>query len=88
MKAGLLLSFFRPMGVPRSRNGKHKKIVAEILSALDRLENDLALQITSAELGDNIDGVRSALYRAAQKSGRKVATRTDAKFLYVWSKSE
>ena len=76
------------MGVPRSRTGKHKIIVAEILSALDRLENGLALQITSAELGDNLDGVRSALYRAAQKSGRKVATTIDANFLYVWNKSE
>jgi hypothetical protein len=74
------------MGIPRSRTGKHKEIVAEILSALDRLENGMALQIASAELG-NKDGVRSALYRAAQKSGRKIATSIDANFLYVWKRA-
>jgi hypothetical protein len=88
MKAGLLLSLFRPMGIPRRRNGKHKKIVTEIFSALDHLQNGMVLQITSAQLGEDKHRVRSALYRAARKSGRKVVTLTDAQFLYVWNKSE
>jgi hypothetical protein len=73
------------MRVPQRRNGKYKQIVTIVFSALDRMPSGNALRITKAELGK---GVRSALYLAARKSGRKVATLTDADFVYVWNKSE
>jgi hypothetical protein len=75
-----------PMGVPQSRNGKHKQTLAKILSDLSRLPHGKALLIPKAQLADH-KGIRLELYRAAQKSGRKVSTSTDAKFLYVWNRS-
>jgi hypothetical protein len=39
-------------------------------------------------LVDTKEKVRSALNRATRKAGRKVATATDANFLYVWNVSE
>jgi DNA helicase TIP49 (TBP-interacting protein) len=71
--------------VPQGRNGKHKEIVSKILSDLDQLQKSIALKIPLAELVDGKENVRSALNRATRKSGRKVATATDATFLYVWN---
>ncbi|MCU1299873.1 MAG: hypothetical protein JWQ87_157 [Candidatus Sulfotelmatobacter sp.] len=68
--------------------GKHKRIVGEILDALRRIQKDEALQITPEQLGSSKNGIRCALYRAAQKSGRKIATATDGQFLYVWKKAD
>jgi lambda repressor-like predicted transcriptional regulator len=67
-------------------NGKHEQIVADILSALRRIQKNEALQITSAQLGGSKAQIRSVLYRAARKSGRKIATSTDADSLYVWKR--
>jgi DNA helicase TIP49 (TBP-interacting protein) len=71
--------------VPQGRNGKHKQIVTRILSDLDQLQNGTALKVPLAELAESKEKVRSALNRATRKSGRSVATATDAKFLYVWN---
>jgi len=71
--------------VPRSRNGKHKKIVTAILRDLDDLGEGVAFKVPLAELGDTKENVRSALNRATRKSGRDVATATDESFLYVWN---
>ncbi len=71
--------------VPQGRNGKHKDIVTKILSDLDQLQKGIALKIPLAELADGKENVRSALNRATRKSGRRVATATDATFLYVWN---
>ncbi|HXP81214.1 MAG TPA: hypothetical protein VN976_15020 [Verrucomicrobiae bacterium] len=71
--------------VPRSRNGKHKKIVTAILRDLDDLGEGVAFKVPLADLGDTKENVRSALNRATRKSGRDVATATDEKFLYVWN---
>jgi hypothetical protein len=68
--------------------GKHGQIVAKILSDLCRIQNCETLQITSAQLGGSKAQIRSALYRAARKSGRKIATSTDADSLYVWNRSK
>jgi hypothetical protein len=59
--------------VPQGRNGKHKEIVA--------------IKVPLAELDASKEKVRSALNRATRKAGRKVATATDATFLYVWNES-
>jgi hypothetical protein len=73
------------LDVPRSRNGKHKKIVTAILSDLDQLGENVASKVPLAVLGDSKENVRSALNRATRKSSREVATATDDKFLYVWN---
>jgi hypothetical protein len=71
--------------VPKSRNSKHKGIVAAILSDLDQLKAGSAFKIPLEGLGDSKANVRSALNRATRKSGRKIATATDEEFLYVWN---
>jgi len=71
--------------VPRSRNGKHKKIVTAILRDLDQLGEGAAFKVPLAEIGDTKENVRSALNRATRKSNREVATATDENFLYVWN---
>jgi hypothetical protein len=74
--------------VPQGRNGKHKLIVSTILKDLDRLEANSALKVPLSELAESKERVRSALNRATRKAARKVATATDATFLYVWNVSE
>ena len=71
--------------VPQGRNGKHKQIVTTILKDLDNLRADSALKVPLAELAESKERVRSALNRATRKAGRKVATASDASFLYVWT---
>lgn len=74
--------------VPQGRNGKHKQIVTEILKDLDSLKADSAIKVPLADLVESKEKVRSALNRATRKGGRKVATATDANFLYVWNTVE
>ena len=74
--------------VPQGRNGKHKEIVSIVLKDLDRLKAGAALKLPLADLGQSKEKVRSALNRATRKAGRKVATASDATFLYVWNVTE
>lgn len=74
--------------VPQGRNGKHKQIVAKILSDLDQLKGGAALRVPLAELAEGKERVRAALNRATRKGGRDVATATDADFLYVWNQNQ
>jgi hypothetical protein len=88
MKTNYAIPHFKTIAmvdVPRSRNGKHKKIVTAILRDLDQLGEGAAFKVPLAELGDTKENVRSALNRAARKSNREVATATDENFLYVWN---
>lgn len=71
--------------VPQGRNGKHKRIVTAILKDLDDLKSGSALKVPLAELVESKEKVRSALNRATRKGQRKVATASDATFLYVWN---
>jgi hypothetical protein len=71
--------------VPQGRNGKHKLIVSTILDDLDQLKDGAALKVPLADLAASKEKIRSALNRATRKAGRKVATATDATFLYVWN---
>jgi hypothetical protein len=71
--------------VPQGRNGKHKLIVSTILDDLDQLKAGAALKVPLADLAASKEKIRSALNRATRKAGRKVATATDATFLYVWN---
>jgi hypothetical protein len=74
--------------VPLGRNGKHKLIVTTILKDLDSLKAGSALKVPLDGLAESKEKVRSALNRATRKAGRKVATATDATFLYVWNIGE
>jgi hypothetical protein len=74
--------------VPQGRNGKHKRIVTQILSDLDQLPAGVALKVPLAELEQSKANVRSALNRAIHKGSRNVATASDADFLYVWNESQ
>jgi len=74
--------------VPQGRNGKHKRIVTTILKDLDNLQPGSAIKVPLAELVESKEKVRSALNRATRKGGRRVATATDEKFLYVWNVKE
>jgi hypothetical protein len=88
MKTNLAVPHFKTMAmidVPRSRNGKHKKIVTAILRDLDDLGEGVAFKVPLDQLGDTKENVRSALNRATRKSNRDVATATDEHFLYVWN---
>ena len=87
-KSALNFKTLQQVDVPQGRNGKHKLIVSTILKDLDRLEASSALKVPLSELAESKERVRSALNRATRKAGRKVATATDATFLYVWNVNE
>jgi len=76
------------LDVPQGRNGKHKVIITTILNDLDRLRAGAAIKVPLAELAGSKEKIRSALNRASRKAGRRVATASDASFLYVWNVTE
>ena len=71
--------------IPQGRNGKHREIVTVIMRDLELLKPGSALKVPIQDLPDTKENIRSALNRATRKAGRKVATATDATFLYVWN---
>lgn len=73
--------------VPQGRNGKHKHVVTAILEDLDSLKPGSAIKVPLAGLLESKEKVRSALNRATRKRGLKVATASDATFLYVWNEA-
>ncbi len=70
--------------VPKGRDGKHKKIVTQLLSDLSQLVAGSALKIPLSVLPDTKENIRSALNRATRFRGIEVATSSDAEYLYVW----
>jgi hypothetical protein len=74
--------------VLKGRNGKHKQIVTTILKDLDNLRAGSAIKVPLAELAESKGKARSALHRATRKAGRKVATASDASYLYVWNENQ
>ena len=74
--------------VPHGRNGKHKLIVSQILSDLAQVQDGMALKVPLDGLDETKEKVRSALNRATRKAGLKVATASDAAFLYVWKENK
>jgi hypothetical protein len=87
-KASMNFKTMSRADVPQGRNGKHKRIVTQILSDLDQLPAGVALKVPLAELEESKENVRSALNRAIHKGDRNVATASDADFLYVWNESQ
>ncbi|HTX75948.1 MAG TPA: hypothetical protein VMD29_07070 [Terracidiphilus sp.] len=70
--------------VPKGRDGKHKRIVAQLLSDLAQLQDGSALRIPLTDLPDSKENIRSALNRATRQRSMEVATSSDAEYLYVW----
>jgi hypothetical protein len=87
-KASLQYETMAQLDVPQGRNGKHKQIVSLILNDLNQLKEGSAIKVPLAELAETKEKVRSALNRATRKEGRKVATATDNKYLYIWNLSK
>lgn len=70
--------------VPKGREGKHKRIVSQLLKDIDRLEAGTALKIPLTALPDTKENIRSALNRATSQRGIDVATSSDTDYLYIW----
>jgi hypothetical protein len=70
--------------VPRGRDGKHKKIVLQLLSDISQLQTGSALKVPLSALPDTKENIRSALNRATRQKGIDLATSSDAEFLYIW----
>ena len=78
----------KQVDVPKGRDGKHKKIVTELLSDIEQLETDRALRVPLEALPDTKENIRSALNRATHQKGIEIATSSDAEFLYIWRTSD
>jgi hypothetical protein len=70
--------------VPKGREGKHKKIVAQLLSDIEQLASGSALKVPLSALPDTKENIRAALNRATRQRGIEVATSSDEDHLYVW----
>jgi hypothetical protein len=70
--------------VPKGREGKHKKIVSQLLSDIDQLAAGSALKVPLSALPDTKENIRAALNRATRQRGIEVATSSDEDHLYVW----
>jgi hypothetical protein len=66
------------------RVSRHHKIVSEILSDLEQLDEFSAIKVNLAEAGKKKADLRSALHRAAKKNNVHLATTSDVKHLYVF----
>jgi hypothetical protein len=72
------------LDVPKGRDGKHKKIVTQLLSDIEQLAAGTALKVPLSALPDSKENIRSALNRATRQKGIEVATSSDEEHLYVW----
>jgi hypothetical protein len=70
--------------VPQSRNGKHRRIVTDILADVEALAPGEAAKVPFKALNDTKENVRAALSRESKKRKLTIATAADADFLYVW----
>jgi hypothetical protein len=74
--------------VPKGREGKHKRIVAQLLSDIDQLAAGSALKVPLSALPDTKENIRAALNRATRQRDIEVATSSDENHLYVWKKEQ
>jgi hypothetical protein len=73
------------LDVPKGRDGKHKKIVTQLLTEIDQLAPGSALKVPLSALPDSKENIRAALNRATRQRGLEVATSSDESHLYIWS---
>ena len=74
--------------VPKGRDGKHKKIVTQLLNDIEQLEPERALKVPLEALPDSKENIRSALNRATRQHDINIATSSDSEFLYIWKTHE
>ena len=74
--------------VPKGRDGKHKKIITQLLGDIAQLKAGSALKIPLAELPDTKENIRAALSRAAAQRKLSIATSSNSDFLFVWKTNE
>lgn len=72
------------LDVPKGRDGKHKRIVTQLLSDIENLEFGKALKVPLQALPDSKENIRAALNRATRQKGLEVSTSSDSEFLYIW----
>jgi hypothetical protein len=60
--------------IPRGREGKHKRIIRQLLSDIAELPPGSALKIPLAELPDSKENIRAALSRAGRQNNLNLAT--------------
>jgi hypothetical protein len=70
--------------VPKGRDGKHKRIIVQLLNDVAQLAVGSALKIPLAELPDTKENIRSALSRAARQNGLNLSTSSNDEFLFIW----
>lgn len=70
--------------VPKGRDGKHKAIITQLLSDIEKLSEGSALKIPLSELPDSKENIRSALSRAANQRNLSIATSSNDQYLFVW----
>lgn len=70
--------------VPKGRDGKHKRIITQLLNEIERLAPQTALKVPLAALPDSKENIRAALNRATRQRSIRVATSSDAGHLYLW----
>jgi TusA-related sulfurtransferase len=70
--------------VPKGRDGKHKQIITQLLSEIEKLAPGSALKVRISDLPDTKENIRSALSRAAAQRRLNVATSSNNDFLFVW----
>ena len=70
--------------VPQSRNGKHRRIVTDILADVEALAPGEAAKVPFKALNDTKENVRAALSRESKKRKLTISTSADAEVLYVW----
>lgn len=70
--------------VPKGREGKHKRIVSQLLSEINQLAPGTALKVPLDALPDTKENIRAALNRTTRQLGLHVATSSDQENLYIW----
>lgn len=78
----------KQIDVPKGRDGKHKKIVTQLLNDIAQLEPGRALKVPLQALPDSKENIRSALNRATRQRDMNISTSSDSDFLYIWKTPE
>ena len=73
-----------PLTEANHSTSKHHKIVSEILSDLEKLDEFSAIRVDLEASQERKAPLRAALLRAAQKRKIQLATSSDVKHLYVF----
>lgn len=73
-----------PIAEAIALRGKHAKVVLEILSDVEKIDQYGAVRVDLAQVGQKKSHLRAALHRAAKKKKMALATTSDETHLYVF----